>query len=258
MKISVITAVYKSQDTVADALASVAGQSHRDLEHIIIEGASPDDSRATIERAAHDRMRMISEPDGGIYDALNKGIGLANGDVVGFLHSDDFFAHSDALARIAHAFADPEVEAVFSDLDYVAREDTLRIIRHWNTGPFHPERLKSGWMPAHPTLYLRRGVYDRIGGFDDSFRIAADYDFILRYFSQIEAKTVYIPEVLYKMRMGGVSNRDLGRIMQKMREDYRAIRRNNVGGLATLAMKNVSKLGQFVNRAAPSSRGSGG
>lgn len=258
MKISVVTAVYQSEDTVADALSSVARQTYQDLEHVIVEGASPDGSLAVIERAAHDRMRLFSEPDGGIYDALNKGIRLATGDVLGFLHSDDFFAHSDALSRIANAFADPEVEAVFSDLDYVAREDTSRIIRHWNTGPFHPDRLKAGWMPAHPTLYLRRGVYDRIGGFDDSFRIAADYDFILRYFSQIEAKTVYIPEVLYKMRMGGESNRNLGRIIQKMREDYRAIRRNNMGGVATLAMKNVSKLGQFVNRAAPPSRGSGG
>lgn len=251
LKISVITAVYKSEATVGEAIASVAAQTHADLEHVIVEGKSPDGSLAAIERVAHDRMRLISERDDGIYDALNKGIKAATGDVVGFIHSDDFFAHDGALARIAAAFEDPAVEAVFSDLDYVAQADTSRVIRHWSTGPFHPRRLKYGWMPAHPTLYLRRTVYERLGGYDASFGIAADYDFILRYFAQIEAKAVYIPEVLYKMRLGGVSNRNLAKIRQKMHEDYSAIRRNKVGGLGTLVMKNTSKLGQFVTRAKP-------
>ena len=251
MKISVITAVYKSEATVGEAISSVAAQTHTDLEHVIVEGNSPDGSLAVIERSAHDRMRIISERDDGIYDALNKGIRTATGDVVGFLHSDDFFAHDGALARIASVFEDPAVEAVFSDLDYVAQADPTRVIRHWSTGPFYPERLKYGWMPAHPTLYLRRSVYDRLGGYDTSFGIAADYDFILRYFAQIEAKAVYIPEVLYKMRLGGVSNRNLARIRQKMQEDLHAIRRNKVGGLGTLVLKNTSKLGQFISRARP-------
>lgn len=251
MKISVVTAVYKSEATVGEAIASVAAQTHADLEHVIVEGNSPDGSLAAIERAAHDRMRLISEPDDGIYDALNKGIQHATGDVVGFLHSDDFFAHKGALARIAAAFEDPAVEAVFSDLDYVAQADTSRIIRHWSTGAFSPERLKYGWMPAHPTLYLRRAVYERIGGYDTSFGIAADYDFILRYFAQINAKAVHIPEVLYKMRLGGVSNRNFAKISQKMQEDFSAIRRNNVGGLGTLLLKSTSKLGQFITRAKP-------
>lgn len=251
MKISVITAVYKSEATVGEAIASVAVQTHVDLEHVIVEGNSPDGSLAAIERAAHDRMRLISESDDGIYDALNKGIQHATGDVVGFLHSDDFFAHEGALARIAAAFEDPAVEAVFSDLDYVAQADTSRVIRHWSTGPFHPNRLKYGWMPAHPTLYLRRVVYERLGGYDTSFGISADYDFILRYFAQIDTKAVYIPEVLYKMRLGGVSNRNLANIRQKMLEDFSAIRRNNVGGFGTLVMKNTSKLSQFVIRTKP-------
>lgn len=236
---------------MGEAIASVAAQTHADLEHVIVEGNSPDGSLAAIERAAHDRMRLISERDDGIYDALNKGIQHATGDVVGFLHSDDFFAHEDVLARIAAAFEDPAVEAVFSDLDYVAQADTSRVIRHWSTGPFYPRRLKYGWMPAHPTLYLRRAVYERLGSYDTSFGIAADYDFILRYFTQIDAKVVYIPEVLYKMRLGGVSNRNLAKIRQKMLEDFSAIRCNNVGGLGTLVMKNTSKLGQFVIRAKP-------
>ena len=248
MKISVITAVWNSEATVGEAIASVAGQTHADLEHVIMEGNSSDGSLAAIERAAHDRMRLISEPDEGIYDALNKGVKNATGDVIGFIHSDDFLAHNGALARIAAAFDDPAVEAVFSDLDYVSQADTSRVIRHWSTGPYHPRRLKYGWMPAHPTLYLRRGVYERFGAYDKNLRIAADYDFILRYFSQATGKSVYIPEVLYKMRVGGVSNRNWAKICQKMEEDMLAIRRNRVGGVYTLALKNLSKVSQFLVR----------
>jgi len=248
LKISVITAVWNSEATVGEAIASVAGQTHADLEHVIMEGNSSDGSLAAIERAAHDRMRLISEPDEGIYDALNKGVKNATGDVIGFIHSDDFLAHNGALARIAAAFDDPAVEAVFSDLDYVSQADTSRVIRHWSTGPYHPRRLKYGWMPAHPTLYLRRGVYERFGAYDKNLRIAADYDFILRYFSQATGKSVYIPEVLYKMRVGGVSNRNWAKICQKMEEDMLAIRRNRVGGVYTLALKNLSKVSQFLVR----------
>ncbi|KEO57103.1 glycosyltransferase family 2 protein [Thioclava indica] len=248
MKFSIITAVYNSQATVGEAIESVGRQTHSDLEHLIIEGKSKDGSLAAIERAAHDRMILVSESDKGIYDALNKGVAKASGDIVGFVHSDDFLAHDEVLARIATAFEDPQVEAVFSNLDYVSQADTTKVVRHWATGPYSAAKLKRGWMPAHPTLYLRRSVYDRIGGFDTGFRIAADYDFILRYFSQIQGRSVYLPEVLYKMRLGGVSNRNLAKIREKMGEDLRAIRRNHVGGIVTLASKNLSKLGQFVER----------
>ena len=243
-----ITAAYKSRATVGEAIASVAAQTYTNVEHLVVEGKSGDGTLEAIESAAHDRMRLITEQDEGIYDALNKGVRNATGDVVGFIHSDDFFAHDDVLARIASEFEDPAVEAVFSDLDYVSRADTSRVIRHWSTGKFHPRRLKYGWMPAHPTLYLRREVYERIGTFDKNMRIAADYDFILRYFSPTTSKSVYIPEVLYKMRVGGVSNRNWAKIRQKMQEDILAIRRNRVGGLYTLAFKNLSKVSQFLVR----------
>jgi len=248
LRISVITAAWRSEATVGEAISSVAAQTHADLEHLIIEGNSGDGTLEAIERAAHDRMTLISEPDNGIYDALNKGVQNATGDVIGFIHSDDFLAHDEAFARIAAAFEDPAVEAVFSDLDYVSQADTSRVIRHWSTGPYHPRRLKYGWMPAHPTLYLRREVYERCGSYDQNLGISADYDFILRYFSQATGKSVYIPEVLYKMRVGGVSNRNLSKIRQKMAEDMLAIRRNGVGGVHTLALKNLSKIGQFLVR----------
>jgi len=246
LKITIITAVYNSEATVSEAIASVAAQSFPNVEHLIVEGKSKDGSLAAIDAAAHDRMTVFSEPDEGIYDALNKGISRASGDVVGFLHSDDYLAHCDVLSRIALEFADPRVEAVFGDLDYVSQADTSRIVRRWATGPFAPDRLKKGWMPAHPTVYLRRSVYERIGMFDTDFQISADYDFILRYFRQIQSDPIHIPEVLYKMRLGGESNRNLSRIIRKSMEDYRAIRANNIGGLLTLLMKNVSKVRQFL------------
>ena len=248
LKISVVTAVYNGEATVGHAIASVASQTYPHVEHIIVDGKSSDGTMAAIEAAKHDRMRVISEPDKGIYDALNKGIGLATGDVVGFLHSDDFLAHPDALAEFAKPFSDPEVEAVFSDLHYVAKDDGDRVIRHWATGPFSPAKLRRGWMPAHPTLFVRREVYERHGVYDTGYRSAADYDFILRYFSQLKGRTVYIPQVLYKMRVGGVSNRDLKRILLKSREDLRALRHNRVGGIGALAWKNLSKIGQFAAR----------
>lgn len=161
------------------------------------------------------------------------------------MHADDYLAHKDVLADIAVAFDDPQVEAVYGDLDYVFKTDTSRVIRHWLSGSYHADRLVQGWMPPHPTLYLRRSVFDRIGVYDTRYRIAADYDFVLRYFSETQAQPVYLPQVLVKMRVGGESNRSLGRVIRKSREDYAALRQNQVGGIGTLLRKNASKLGQF-------------
>jgi len=208
---------------------------------------STDESVAAIKRATHARMRLISEPDGGIYDALNKGIQHATGDVIGFMHSDDFFAHDDVLAKVAAAFEDSTVESVYGDLDYIAKTDKTKVLRHWLPGTFEPQRLKYGWMPPHPALYLSSEVYERFGTYDINFSIAADYDFILRYFTQTSGKAVYVPEVLYKMRVGGISNRSFATILKKMQEDLLALRRNQVGGLPSLAMKSLSKAGQVLS-----------
>src|SRR6056297_628016 len=188
---------------------------------------------------------MVSERDAGIYDAINRGIERAAGDVIGLLHSDDFFADRDVIAHVAKALENPELDGVYCDLDYVSAGDATRIIRQWRSGEYDPRRLAKGWMPPHPTLYLRRGVFDAHGLYDTSFKIAADYDAMLRYLVKGRIRLGYIPEVMVKMRVGGESNKSLRKIVQKSREDYRAIRRNGVGGLGTLAMKNLSKIQQF-------------
>lgn len=246
LTISVITASFNRVDTIAQALASVHGQTWQRVEHIVIDGASTDGTLQVIEAQRERLAVLVSERDGGLYDALNKGFALASGDVVGLMHSDDFYADERVLEWVAQSFADPAVDGVYGDLDYVAKADPARIIRRWRSGIYQRSRLAHGWMPPHPTLFLRRSVIEQWGGFDTRFRIAADYDAMLRYLARGKIRLAYIPEVLVKMRVGGESNRSLARILRKSREDYTALRRNEVGGLGALIWKNLSKLGQFV------------
>ncbi len=246
MKVSIITAVFNQRDTIEDALDAVDHQLHDEVEHLVIDGASNDGTAELLERYRNQINVLISEKDQGIYDALNKGIQLATGEVVGFLHADDLFADDQVVSRIASAFADPAVEAVYGDLVYVSKSDTGRVIRHWHAGAFSPRRLSWGWMPPHPTFYARRSVYDRLGAFDTRLRIAADYDCMLRFLGRGGVLPAYIPEVLVKMRVGGVSNRSIANILRKSREDYRALTTNGVGGLGALVWKNLSKLRQFI------------
>lgn len=246
MKISIVTAVYNREKTIGQALESVAGQSYPDVEHIVIDGASSDGTLAEIRSRSRPGMHVISEPDDGIYDALNKGIAAATGDVIGLMHSDDFFASDTVLDIVASCFEGPGTMAVYGDLDYVSASDPDRIIRRWRSGDYSRRKLARGWMPPHPTLFFRREVFEAFGAYDTSYRIAADYDAILRWFGQGDVSPVYVPHVLVKMRVGGESNRSLARIIRKSWEDYRALRSNSVGGLAALAWKNLSKLPQFI------------
>lgn len=248
LKISVITAVYNNHETISAALDSALDQAGVDIELVVIDGGSTDGT-LEILRSYADRLHvLVSEPDRGIYDALNKGIQRASGEVVGFLHSDDLFADADVLSRIAAAFVDLGVGAVYGDLLYVRRDNPDEVVRYWRSGEYSERRMGWGWMPPHPTLYIRRYVYEQHGLFDTSFRIAADYDFILRTLGQNRLGVRYIPEVLVKMRVGGASNRSLRNIVRKSSEDLWALRRNGVGGFGALMWKNLSKLPQFLGR----------
>lgn len=247
IKISVITAVFNSRETIAAALDSVLGQSGANVELVVIDGGS-NDGTLEILRTYADRLNvLVSEPDGGIYDALNKGIQRSTGEVVGFLHSDDLFADAGVLSRITAAFADPGVGAVYGDLLYVRKDNPDQAVRYWRSGAFSDRRLGWGWMPPHPTLYVRRGFYDSHGLFDTSFRIAADYDLVLRLLGTGRVGVRYIPEVLVKMRMGGASNRSLRNLLRKSSEDLKALKRNGIGGWGALIWKNLSKLPQFLS-----------
>ncbi|WP_299106654.1 glycosyltransferase family 2 protein [uncultured Winogradskyella sp.] len=249
MKVSIITATYNSASTIKTCMDSVLNQTYRDIEYIIVDGGSKDETLSYIEEKAAEHPEIVfnSEPDKGIYDALNKGIMKATGDVVGFVHSDDFLAETFIIEDIVNAFKSENVDGVYGNLHYIALENTDKVIRNWVSEPFRSKLLKQGWMPAHPTLYLKKELYDKHGGFDLSYKIAADYDFILRIFKQDDLKFYFLPKTVVKMRVGGASNRSLKNIMQKTKEDYRAIKVNDVGGWVTIFIKNVSKLKQFVS-----------
>lgn len=247
MKVTIITAVYNRAETVGQALDSVAAQSYGNVEHLVVDGASTDGTLNEIRRREHAHMRVISEPDEGLYHALNKGVAAATGDIIGLMHSDDFFAHDDVLSDVTCAFNNTTVGAVYGDLEYVYASDPTKVIRHWHAGAYTPGKLARGWMPPHPALFLRREVFECFGAYDTSYRIAADYDAILRWFGKGGMTSAYLPKVLVKMRVGGESNRSIERILRKSREDYRALRSNGVGGIGALAWKNLSKLPQFLN-----------
>lgn len=248
MKISVVTVTYDCSDTIGDCLASVAAQSLTEREHIVIDAASTDGTLQVLRAHQAGLAGLVSEPDEGIYSGLNKGLARASGEAVGLLHGDDVYADTQVLARVANAFADPAVDAVYGDLEYVAKDDLGRVIRFWRAGAFQPSRLRRGWAPPHPTLFFRRAVYERFGLFDTRYRIAGDYDLMLRVLSQLSGQVVYLPQVLVRMRVGGTSNRSLRQVVRKSWEDYRALRANAVGGVGTLAWKNLSKVPQFVLR----------
>jgi glycosyltransferase involved in cell wall biosynthesis len=252
VSISVVTAVYNRRDTIAQALDSVLAQTHADVRSVVVDGASTDGTLDVL-RSYDGRLRCcVSERDAGLYDALNKGLSLADGDVVGFLHADDVYAGNDVLERVARVFEDPAVDAVYGDLVYVRHDDVARVVRHWRAGNFSRAALRRGWMPPHPTFYARRSVYARHGGFDTAYRIAADYDAMLRYLAPGTLRLHYLPQVLVRMRLGGASNRSLANIVTKSREDLHALRRNGVGGLGTLLCKNLRKLPQFLSSPPPS------
>jgi len=249
VKISVVTATWNSAHTLADCLASIKQQSYDNVEHVIIDGASTDGTIDLVNRHIGQITTFKSEKDEGIYDALNKGICLTTGDVVGFLHADDFYASKDVLSQVAKIFEDSAVCAVYGDLEYVSKGDIGKVIRRWRGKPFNRHELGWGWMPAHPTLYVRREWYLRIGDFDVNYRIAADYRSILKLFTLPGFKAVYIPEVLVTMRLGGSSNGSLAAIIRKTKEDWLALRSCGFPffiAIRAIVWKNLSKLEQFL------------
>jgi glycosyltransferase len=249
--ISVVTATWNSIDFVADCINSVSQQDYKKYEHVIVDGASTDGTVELISKYLGSKSKFHSEPDRGIYDAFNKGIALSTGEIIGFLNADDFYASSNVLTQIAETFKDPSICAVFGDLEYVKQQDVSVVVRRWRGNQFNSRDLVYGWMPAHPTFYVRREWYDLIGGFDASYKISADYYSMLKLFSHLDFKTKYIPFCLVKMRLGGTSNKSLNMLLRKSIEDWRALRSFGSGPISsilTLVCKNTRKLPQFIRR----------
>lgn len=251
MKCSIITATYNSSDTVLDAVNSIISQSFENIEPVIIDGASKDDTVSVIEEA-YKKSKItpiiVSEPDKGIYDALNKGIERSTGDVIAFLHADDLYSDVNVIQKVMDCFEQSGVDSVYGDLTYVQKDNTDKVIRYWESGSYTVSDLEKGWMPPHPSFFVKRNLYKKFGSFDTSFRIAADYDFMMRILFKEKVSSQYLPEVLVKMRVGGESNRSLKNLIQKSKEDLRAMRNNDLGGFLTLSKKNLRKIPQFFKR----------
>ena len=252
MKISVITVCYNSDKTIGHTLRSVREQTHSDVEHIIVDGGSQDNTLVVVKADGLHVAKVVSERDNGIYDAMNKGIALASGEIVGFINADDFYASPDSLATVAAAFAKSGADSCYGDLCYVSQIDPTQTVRYWRSSAFLLGSFEKSWCPPHPTFFVRRSVYQRLGGFDLSFKIAADFELMARYLAASRISSHYIPEVLVKMRLGGTTNRSLSNILKQNVEIRRALSKNGLHSslLSFVLNKLVTRAIQFVSRPA--------
>ena len=245
MKISVITVTLNRCDTLRDAIESVLSQTVK-AEHIIVDGGSSDGTLELVRSYGTDIAGLVSEPDHGIYDAMNKGIGLATGDVIGILNADDFFTHPKVLEKVAAAFEEKGVDSVYGDLEYVDPEQTEKVVRVWKAGFFQPQDFLKGWMLPHPTFFVKRCVYEMHGLYQTQFSSAGDYEMMIRLLYKHRISTAYLPEVLVRMRTGGVSNRNLWRRLAANAEDRRAWKVNGIKApFYTTILKPLRKIEQF-------------
>jgi glycosyltransferase len=247
MKVSVIVTVFNNASTIIDAIDSILLQDYSNIECIVIDAGSTDGTIEALNQNISKIDVFVSEADKGIYDGLNKGVAMATGDVIAFLHSDDVYADTKVVSDVVSQFQ-PKIQGVYGDLVYTEIDNFNKVIRYWRSKPFASTLLNDGWMPPHPTLFLRRSVYEKYGSFDTSYSISGDYEFMLRILKE-GVVVSYVPRVLYKMRIGGKSNRGIVNLFNKSVEDLRAMRyhglRNPFYGLL---YKNISKLIQLIRR----------
>lgn len=246
MKVSIITATYNSAATVLDTLQSVQSQTWQQLEHIVVDGASTDDTLRLLELGKH-RGPFVSEPDKGIYDAMNKGIQLASGEIIGILNSDDVYADPTIIEKVVKLFEETGADAVYGDLWYVDAGDMNNVKRKWVAGSYRREGFLYGWMPPHPTFFVRKSVYQRYGLFNLNMYTAADYELMLRFLYKYQIPAAYLPEVMVKMRVGGASNQSLKNRLLANKGDRMAWK---VNGLKpywfTVTLKPIRKITQFI------------
>ena len=251
MKISIITITYNSAATLEDTLRSVVSQDYPNMEYLIIDGKSKDNTLAIADKYKDKISKVVSEKDKGLYDALNKGIKNATGDVIGMLHSDDLYANNTVISKVMKKFEDdPTIEGVYADLVFVNRNDTNKVMRSWEAGAYEEDAFLKGWMPPHPTFFVRKEVYEKFGGFNTELKLSADYELMLRLIHKNKIKLAYLNETIVKMRMGGVSNVSFFIKLKANIEDKLAWKMNGLKpNLLTTFLKPLRKLGQYFKRA---------
>ena len=249
MKVSIVTPTYNSAKTIVDTILSVNKQDYTNIEHIIIDGGSKDNTLELIRNTPMRVKKIISEPDKGIYDAMNKGVALATGDIVGILNSDDFYNSNDVIAKVVKTFQEGEYEGVYGDLEYVDARNTNRVVRYWESKAYKEGLFKKGWHPAHPTFFVKKEVYDKYGNFNLKYKIGADYEIMLRFIEKNRIKVAYIPETLVKMRVGGASNQSIKNIIKANIECYNAWKDNGLSILPfVFILKPLSKTLQYLRK----------
>ena len=247
-KISVITVVHNGAATVEDTIRSVASQDYPRIEHIVIDGASTDGTLDIVRRHRDKIAAFQSEPDRGMYDAMNKGLALATGEIVGFLNADDVYADPRVLREIADTLRASEMDACYGDLVYVRRIDASKVVRYWKSQPYRDGLFEAGWMPAHPTFYAKRWIYDKFGGYDLVYRRQSDFELTMRFLAVHHVRSVYIPRVLVRMRSGGAS-RELWHILEGNLEAYRACRKHKLPVTPFFIVRKIlSRVPQFLLR----------
>jgi glycosyltransferase involved in cell wall biosynthesis len=222
LKISIITTAFNSEDTILDTVKSVRAQRYKNVEHIVVDGASTDGTLENLRGAINRVDHLISEPDDGIYDGMNKGIALATGDIIGILNSDDVYYDDSVLDRVSKVFSDPGIDICYGDLVYVRKNNLEHIVRYWKSEDYLLGSFERGWMPPHPTVFIRKSVYEKYGNFDLNFPIQGDFELMIRFLEVIKLKAVHLPHILVKMRIGGVSNRSTIRSYIANNESYYA------------------------------------
>lgn len=248
-KITIVTVVLNGVETIAQTIESVGQQTHSDVEHIIIDGGSTDGTLDVIDQYRNSIAKLVVEPDEGLYGAMNKGIQLATGDVIGTLNSDDFYANDLVLEKVNRAFEQDSTDACYANLVYVDKQDTEKVIRYWQSQNFQPGLFEKGWIPAHPTFFVKREIYEKYGGFDLSYRYQSDFELTLRFLEVHRIRSKFIPEIWVKMRMGGTTNRSVLNVIKGNLESYRACKRHGLNVTPLFfVVKFLSRLPQFFNR----------
>jgi glycosyltransferase involved in cell wall biosynthesis len=248
MLVTIITVCYNRQATIAQSIESVLAQDYPNIEYIVIDGESTDGTQGILNQYADKITIYRSERDKGMYDALNKGLALATGDIIGLMHSDDVFYDKKVVSKIvAKLQQQPSADALYGDGIYVSNDASQKIVRNRIGGPYHYKRIQSGWLPLHPTVYLRKSVIDRYGDYDLTFKIASDTEFLLRYLYKHKIKVTYLPSYIVKMRMGGLST-DYKRAFKVLKEDYQIYSYHNIPGVKVVFQKKMKALLQYIKK----------
>ena len=253
MQVSLITCTNNSEETISDSCLSIISQSHKDIEHIVIDNNSTDNTLSIVKESKINYQKIFQQKSNGIYGALNEGLKLSNGKIIGILHSDDQLYDDRVIEKIEKIFCNKNIDVLFANLLYVSRKNSKKVIRRWNSNLeegiqpniFLNKMLSNGWMPPHTTIFIKKNVLEKIGYYDESFKISSDYDYIIKIIKENIFKVFFFNEYTVKMKIGGISNKNIKNILLKLTEDYKIIKKNRFNIIKVLLFKNFSKVKQF-------------